>query len=622
VYWNYRPAPRPANPVDWEWTGAIGEALNATLADPDRGVRLAVLRRMQREKVPVSLPTLENWLADERDAARVAAILESLRDQPAATVRTHVETILRDAKHNSANRQAAMAIFLAWTNDDSSEKLLVMAESLEDGPILADVLRRLGKYPEMATTPLLVRKLNSAHDVVRAAAIETLGELKAEAAREKLVPLLAASDATVRRAAAVAAGKLEAKDAAESLLKLAVDSDPAVRRASFDALRILREPRAIPLAVAALKSRDADLTAIEFLREVGNPSQRNEVKDWAVQNPSMDVLLAATRALTEWRERKNICPLEIGFLNRAVAEIHGASGSLVRWNVTGPVAAAEAVALAGKIESADMADWKALFAAGTECRVTLAPKDAPADKVWLTYAEVVVSEPIEVELLASASGSFHVWLNGTSLLARDKPQAFRIDSDRLSARLEKGENRIVVQVGNAAQPEFHVRFRRKSATAELEKLAQAVLARAGNANRGRELFQNVEKSLCLKCHRLGEQGERTGPELTGVGSRFSRIYLAESILEPSRTIAPSFGTLAVLLADGTTKSGVKVAETETTLTLVDNQGQKHAIAKSEIDQQRASPLSTMPDGLAKRLSEEEFVDLVAFLAGQKETRAP
>src|SRR5262249_34663194 len=65
VYWGYRPAPRPANTVAWERTEAIGAALDQMLADPDRAVRLAVLRRMQREKVPATLVRLRKWLEDE-----------------------------------------------------------------------------------------------------------------------------------------------------------------------------------------------------------------------------------------------------------------------------------------------------------------------------------------------------------------------------------------------------------------------------------------------------------------------------------------------------------------------------------------------------------------------------
>jgi hypothetical protein len=58
-------------------------------------------------------------------------------------------------------------------------------------------------------------------------------------------------------------------------------------------------------------------------------------------------------------------------------------------------------------------------------------------------------------------------------------------------------------------------------------LTQSALTRAGDRERGRKLFFDVDKSLCLRCHRLGDQGERMGPELTGVGSRFSRIYVLE-----------------------------------------------------------------------------------------------
>ena len=130
-------------------------------------------------------------------------------------------------------------------------------------------------------------------------------------------------------------------------------------------------------------------------------------------------------------------------------------------------------------------------------------------------------------------------------------------------------------------------------------------------------FENVQ---CIKCHRMGDVGEKIGPELTGVGSRFSPIYIVESILEPSRTIAPSFETSVIILKSGKIITGVKVDENEKMLTLADNQGQKHMIAKADIDERQVSPISTMPDGLEKKFTPEEFSDLIAFLVSQKETR--
>jgi len=621
VYWGYRPAPRPANTVPWERTAHIADALERVLADPDRGVRLAVLQRMQREKVPVRAVSLGRWLEDERQPERVAAILGSLRDLPAADTRRLLDAVVRDRQHSPANRQAALAAFVQGLDDTTASTLVELAQSLEDGLTLADALQRLAKFPKLPTSGLLTGKVRSADADVRAAAIETLGELRATAGREPLLSLLQDKDVRVRRAAAAAAGKLAERRAIELLLKLAVEPDVEVRRASLDSLRLLREPRVVPLALAALSDRQLDLKALECLAELGGPEQAAAVADLARRNPSAAVPAAAVRVLTGWRGRDGVTAAQRQALDRSVAEIHGANGILVRWDVRGPLSAPDAAALAER--QGNPADWQTLFASGTEARMPLAAKGAVKEGVWLAYTDVAVAEPTPVEFLASSSGSLHVWLNGKSLYVREQARNFQVDSDRFAGTLMKGSNRLVVQVGaSPANVEFHLRFRRKSGKAEHERLTQAALTRAGNPERGRKLFFDLEKSQCLKCHRIGDQGERIGPELTGVGSRFSRIYLVESILEPSRTIAPSFGTLVVSLKNGKLVTGVKVEETDKTLTVADNQGMKHTLMKADIDEQQPSPISTMPEELEKRFTEEEFVDLIAFLVSQKQGRGP
>src|SRR5262249_46383228 len=100
----------------------------------------------------------------------------------------------------------------------------------------------------------------------------------------------------------------------------------------------------------------------------------------------------------------------------------------------------------------------------------------------------------------------------------------------------------------------------------------------------------------------------------------SRVYIIESILEPNRVIAPSYQTMLVTLKDGRTFAGVKISETSTTLTLGDNQGQKHMLTKSAVEEQHDLAVSTMPEGLEKPLTTEEFVELIAFLVSQKERK--
>src|SRR5262249_44716205 len=156
--------------------------------------------------------------------------------------------------------------------------------------------------------------------------------------------------------------------------------------------------------------------------------------------------------------------------------------------------------------------------------------------------------------------------------------AFVPDSDRFEGALRPAANRLLIEVSSRKEAEFQVRFRRKSSTAEHEQLTQAALSRSGNVERGRKLFFDVEKSQCLKCHHMANQGEQIGPELTGIGSRFSRIHIIESILEPSRTIAPSFQMVDLILKDGQEFSGVVIATKDGTLTLADTQGQKHMVA--------------------------------------------
>jgi putative heme-binding domain-containing protein len=645
VYWGYRPPPRPSNTVAWERTEAIAQALDRVLADPDRAVRLAVLQRMQREKVPVRLAALGRWLEDEHQPDRAAAILASLRTHlslapsegergrdEGADVRRYLETVVRDRRHSPANRLAALALF-AEGLEAVPAALLTLAEALEDGPILADALRRTSKYPKLPAAPLLMRKLGSPDAEVRAAAIEALGEIQAAEGRDAVLPLLQDKDVRVRRAAAGAAGKLGAKKANEPLLKLASDADPTLRRNSLDSLRLLREPRAVPLAVAALGDRQVELKALECLADLGGPEQAGAVGEWAKHNPSAEVPAAAVRVLTAWRGRPGLTAAKRQELDRTVAEVHGSNGILVRWDASDALTAQVAPQIIERFasfrEAGDTTGWRTLFATGTEARVLLAPKGSAKDALWFAYTDVTVPESTAVEFLASSAGALQVWLNGRSLHRRDQARNFQIDSDRFAGTLAKGINRLLVQVGPASRAgpqgaavEFHLRFRRKSATAEHERLTQAALTRAGNPERGRKLFFDVDKSLCLKCHQLGDRGERIGPELTGVGGRFSRIYLVESILEPSRTIAPSFGTLVVTLKNGKVLTGVKVTETETTLTLADNQGQKHVLAKADIEEQQPSPASTMPEGLEKRFTEDEFLDLIAFLAGQTAGRAP
>jgi putative heme-binding domain-containing protein len=625
-YWGFRPPPRPANKVAWERTEAIEEALDRVLSD--RSVRLDVLRRMLREKVPVRTPTLVRWLREEDQPDGVAAILAALRDRPGGESRPHLESVLRDRRHATANRILAADLFLQGLDPASEGRLLVMAEAVEDGPILADLLRAVGKRRTRGAAPLLLRKLTSTEAEVRAGAVGALAELAVPEADEPIRKLLADPDARVRSAAALAAGKLALRPAADQLLALARDPDAEVRRSSLESLRRLHEPRALAASITALGDRETALQGLEGVGAMGGPEQARAVTDVARRHPSVEVLAAASKALAGWAAKERLPSSGRQEVERALADVHGSSGILLGWYVLGPVPAAEAADRTAKVVAdqslptgSDPAPgWRLLLASSIDGRLPLG-RAAGTDAAWLAYSEIEVSEPARVEFFTASTGATTIWLNGQAAYRRERPGVIGPYPDRFEAALAKGRNRLLVRVtGVKEAADLLCRLRRKSAAPERERLALAALSRAGNPEAGRQIFFNAEKSLCIKCHRVGDKGERVGPELTGLGSRFAKAYIVESILEPSRTVAPSFETAVLALKNGKLVSGIAVAETEASVTLVDSQGQKHVIARRDVEERQKSPTSTMPEGLEKRITEDEFVDLVSFLVNLKDTR--
>ena len=142
----------------------------------------------------------------------------------------------------------------------------------------------------------------------------------------------------MRRAAATAVGALGLKTAIDPLVNLASDRDPTVRRASFDSLRRLREPRVVPMALAALAEPETQVAALRYIAELGAPSEADAVADLAKRSPTAEVLPLAVRTLTEWSRREGLSMAQRPELNHAVAEVQGATGLLVRWEVTTPIA--------------------------------------------------------------------------------------------------------------------------------------------------------------------------------------------------------------------------------------------------------------------------------------------
>jgi putative membrane-bound dehydrogenase-like protein len=144
-----------------------------------------------------------------------------------------------------------------------------------------------------------------------------------------------------------------------------------------------------------------------------------------------------------------------------------------------------------------------------------------------------------------------------------------------------------------------------------------VLAKPGDPASGRRVFFSPS-AACGRCHRIEDNGGRLGPDLSTIARGADREKLMQSILHPSRDIAPQFVSHEVETKDGLSISGLLTAQdSDGTLTIVTADGKALRIPGAEITTHTQSRISMMPEGLDRAMSVQDFRDLMAFLLSRR-----
>jgi putative heme-binding domain-containing protein len=131
---------------------------------------------------------------------------------------------------------------------------------------------------------------------------------------------------------------------------------------------------------------------------------------------------------------------------------------------------------------------------------------------------------------------------------------------------------------------------------------------------GERVFFHSKGPGCYRCHQIEGRGGRAGPDLSTVAGGLDRRRVIESILTPSKEIAPQFTTWTVAKTDGTVATGILLEQSpEGAIVLGDAEGRLIAIKDHEISERKPQPTSIMPDNLAQSMTIQEFRDLLAFL---------
>jgi putative membrane-bound dehydrogenase-like protein len=157
---------------------------------------------------------------------------------------------------------------------------------------------------------------------------------------------------------------------------------------------------------------------------------------------------------------------------------------------------------------------------------------------------------------------------------------------------------------------------RRERISELKgRLDREVLAK-GDLPHGRAIFDKT----CGSCHKLYGNGGEIGPDLTGSG-RDNLDYLLENIVDPSAVVTADFRMVVIAMNDGRVLNGLVKRQTDKSLTL-QTQTDVIVIDRSEIEGQKPSASSLMPEGLLDTLNATEIRDLIAYLEHQTQVPLP
>ena len=210
--------------------------------------------------------------------------------------------------------------------------------------------------------------------------------------------------------------------------------------------------------------------------------------------------------------------------------------------------------------------------------------------------------PSALRVLLSRADWSEALLDGLEQGTIQFGELFLDQKQRLSAhpsrKLAERARKILSRGGGLPNPD------RQKVIDELMPLTEQV----SDAVAGREVF----KKQCAKCHLHSGEGNKIGPDLTGMAVHPKKELLTH-IIDPSRSVEGNFRVYSVVLADGRVMNGLLASESKTAIEIFDAEGKKHAIQRDDIEELIASTKSLMPEGFEKQVKPEEIANLLEFL---------
>jgi putative heme-binding domain-containing protein len=148
----------------------------------------------------------------------------------------------------------------------------------------------------------------------------------------------------------------------------------------------------------------------------------------------------------------------------------------------------------------------------------------------------------------------------------------------------------------------------------------------GDVAHGEEIFWG--KGQCGSCHMLAGKGALRGPDLTNVAAEYKSNLIVDALTKPNHRVygdggvhlralpaMDTYDAVHVTLANGHTVDGVLLNQDSYSLQLMGDDNQLHLLDRSQV-KSVANKTPLMPTDYDKRLTKDEFADLMSFLTRQ------
>lgn len=143
-----------------------------------------------------------------------------------------------------------------------------------------------------------------------------------------------------------------------------------------------------------------------------------------------------------------------------------------------------------------------------------------------------------------------------------------------------------------------------------EEVLAAIDEAAIDRVRGQRVFVRL---ACANCHTVAGEDKLRGPHLPQVAKTYTKTQIAESILEPSKSIAQGFSTQLFVMDDGKSYVGFVVFESDDRVIIRDKDGEQIELLTDAIEDRVQQTTSVMPSGLADKSTIEDFAALVDYV---------